>query len=322
MDRGRSRRRGGSGSVALDLLIPPLRSSLRGSIAYRSASRAAFPQRLPGHRTAPVGAGIAVLPMISARGSEALLAQQRVSPIATRRADRALVVCARHDPDRFERKSERPRRARVRGDAQHVPGREPVSGHARGRAHHEIARYARREAENIMLGCGSSEVLRSAVQAFTSPTRALVSPMPSFELAADYAQVHRTPVKSPRVDAKLRTRPRRNGRRGEGRGARLLVQSEQPDGHGARQGGDRRASSTGSAGVRRRRWCWWTRRITSTSRIRRTRRRFRIVMDNPRAFVARTFSKVFGMAGMRVGYAVGRPESHRPHEGAGCSART
>ena len=29
---------------------------------------------------------------------------------------------------------------------------------------------------------------------------------------------------------------------------------------------------------------------------------------NPRAFVARTFSKIYGMAGLRVGYAVGQPE--------------
>jgi histidinol-phosphate aminotransferase len=34
-----------------------------------------------------------------------------------------------------------------------------------------------------------------------------------------------------------------------------------------------------------------------------------MALENPNVFVARTFSKVFGMAGMRVGYAVGRPET-------------
>src|SRR5437868_1676910 len=31
-------------------------------------------------------------------------------------------------------------------------------------------------AANLVLGCGSGEILRAAVQAFTSPTRAIVSP--------------------------------------------------------------------------------------------------------------------------------------------------
>ena len=35
-------------------------------------------------------------------------------------------------------------------------------------------------------------------------------------------------------------------------------------------------------------------------------------VDDPRVIVARTFSKVFGLAGMRVGYAVGSPEKIKP----------
>jgi histidinol-phosphate aminotransferase len=34
-----------------------------------------------------------------------------------------------------------------------------------------------------------------------------------------------------------------------------------------------------------------------------------LALDNPRVVICRTFSKVYGMAGLRIGYAVGRPET-------------
>src|SRR5690606_33298695 len=37
-----------------------------------------------------------------------------------------------------------------------------------------------------------------------------------------------------------------------------------------------------------------------------------LARDNPRVVVVRTFSKIFGMAGLRVGYAIARPETLRP----------
>src|SRR5437773_5306271 len=36
-----------------------------------------------------------------------------------------------------------------------------------------------------------------------------------------------------------------------------------------------------------------------------------LAIDNPRVVVARTFSKAYGMAGLRQGYAIGHPESLR-----------
>ena len=34
-----------------------------------------------------------------------------------------------------------------------------------------------------------------------------------------------------------------------------------------------------------------------------------LVRDNQNVLITRTFSKIFGMAGMRVGYALGQPET-------------
>ena len=55
----------------------------------------------------------------------------------------------------------------------------------------------------MQLGCGSGELLRAAVQAFTSPTKALVSPEPTFESPANFAKFVGHPVVSPKVDSKL-----------------------------------------------------------------------------------------------------------------------
>ena len=37
----------------------------------------------------------------------------------------------------------------------------------------------------------------------------------------------------------------------------------------------------------------------------------KLALDLPDVFVARTFSKAYGMAGMRMGYAIGQPETLR-----------
>ena len=37
-----------------------------------------------------------------------------------------------------------------------------------------------------------------------------------------------------------------------------------------------------------------------------------LALATPNVFVARTFSKAYGMAGMRIGYAIGRPDTIKP----------
>ncbi|MGH7654492.1 MAG: pyridoxal phosphate-dependent aminotransferase [Gemmatimonadaceae bacterium] len=246
--------------------------------------------------------------MISARGREALSAQQPVSPIAQRRLDRAMSSA----PGMIRIDSnENPNGPGARAfDAMRSTfpdaNRYPVT--LEDDLTNEIARYLSVKPENIMLGCGSSEVLRSAVQAFTSPTRALVSPSPSFELAADYARFAGIPVKSPGVDAKLRTDLDAMVDAANGSGLVYFCNPNNPT-----------ATVHGKSDV-----AGMVQRIGSSSPetmvlIDEAYHEYvedptyatavPMALDNPRVFVARTFSKVFGMAGMRVGYAVGRPET-------------
>ena len=52
-----------------------------------------------------------------------------------------------------------------------------------------------------------------------------------------------------------------------------------------------------------------TRPTSTTSPIRITTRTSALAVENPRVVVARTFSKAYGMAGLRLGYAVGHVDT-------------
>ena len=261
--------------------------------------------------TAAAGsAGIAAYPMISGRGREALMAQQGqqpLSPTAQRRADRALAsapgmirIDSNENPNGPGTRAFEAIRATF-PDA----NRYPVV--LEDELSNEIARTLGVKPENIMLGCGSGEILRTAVQAFTSPTRALVSPMPSFELAADFARFSGVPVKSPPVDSKLKNDLDAMADAAKGAGLVYFCNPNNPT-----------ATVHGKAAV-----AGFVERVGKSSPqtmvlIDEAYHEYvedpsyataiPLVLDNPRAFVTRTFSKVFGMAGLRIGYAVGRPE--------------
>jgi histidinol-phosphate aminotransferase len=247
--------------------------------------------------------------MITARGSENLLAQQGgPDPIAARRADRALAsapgmirIDSNENPNGPGARAFEAMRSTFPDS-----NRYPVT--LEDDLTTEIARTLGVKPENIMLGCGSSEVLRGAVQAFTSPMRALVSPSPSFELAADYARFIGTPVKSPRVGANLRTDLDAMADAAKDAGLVYLCNPNNPTAtvHGkAAIAGFIDAvgkSSPQTIVLVDEAYHEYVEDPAYATSI-------PMAMDNPRMFVARTFSKVFGMAGMRVGYAVGRPET-------------
>jgi histidinol-phosphate aminotransferase len=158
---------------------------------------------------------------------------------------------------------------------------------------------------NVMLGCGSGELLRSAVLGFTSPTLSLVSPEPTFEAPANFAKFLKHPVVSPKVDAKLAIDL--DAMRDAARGAGLiyLCNSNNPT-----------ATAHSKSDV-----------VAFIDAVNRLSPDTTILVDeayheyvenpqygsviplamtNPRVIVTRTFSKVFGMAGLRLGYAIGQ----------------
>ena len=67
-----------------------------------------------------------------------------------------------------------------------------------------IARLHGVQAGQVMIGCGSAEILRMAMQAFTSRTRHLVTAAPTYEAPGDYADIFGVPIRAVRVGANLK----------------------------------------------------------------------------------------------------------------------
>ena len=171
----------------------------------------------------------------------------------------------------------------------------------------ELARFHGVAEESIVLGAGSGEILRMSVFACTSPARPLVAGLPTFEDPGRHAEVAGTPVRSVRVDAALKLDLAGMAREAVGAGLVFLCNPNNPTGtvHGSA------AVNEFIATVNR----------TSPDTVVLVDEAYHHFVDdpsyasaipvalaNPRVVVCRTFSKVYGMAGLRVGYAIGQPE--------------
>ena len=159
-------------------------------------------------------------------------------------------------------------------------------------------------AENVVLGCGSSDILRACVYAFTGPGRALVTSQPSYESPpADAKRMGANVIEVPVTgDLKLDLDAMAVAARGAG-----LVYLCNPN--------NPTSTVHGAAAIKR-----FVAQVTkespdTTILIDEAYHEYvddpsyatalPMAMENPRIVIARTFSKVYGLAGMRVGYALG-----------------
>lgn len=161
---------------------------------------------------------------------------------------------------------------------------------------------------HLVLGCGSSEVLQAGVTAFTAAGRGVVTAVPTFELPAGRAhQLGRSVVEVP-VDASLALDLEHMAGRSAGAGLVYLCNPNNPTG-------------TVQSGQAIERAVEAILRKTPDAVILideayheyvghpEYRSAIPLAAANPQVLVSRTFSKIYGMAGLRVGYAVGRPET-------------
>ncbi|MCU0255548.1 MAG: aminotransferase class I/II-fold pyridoxal phosphate-dependent enzyme [Vicinamibacterales bacterium] len=163
--------------------------------------------------------------------------------------------------------------------------------------------------ENIVLGSGSGEILRMAVDAFTSPTRGLVAGLPTFESPAARARQLRRPVVEVPVDSKtLELDLGLVAERARDAGLVFVCNPNNPTGllHPAKAMRDFVAR---------------TRTLAPEATILIDEAYHDYVDDasyetavpmalaDSRVIVTRTFSKAYGMAGIRLGYAVGHAEA-------------
>ena len=162
--------------------------------------------------------------------------------------------------------------------------------------------------DQVMAGCGSGEILRMCALAFTSPARPLVAGLPTFEDPGATAKVIGAPVRSVRVDAELKLDLAAMLAAVNGAGLVFLCNPNNP-------------TSTVHPDSVVRDFIRRVHRVSPETVILVDeayheyvdepgyRTAIPIALEEPRVIVCRTFSKIYGMAGLRLGYAVARKET-------------
>jgi histidinol-phosphate aminotransferase len=164
---------------------------------------------------------------------------------------------------------------------------------------------------NIVLGAGSQEILKSAVRAFTSPTKALVTATPTFENCTNIAKRLGHPVVEVKVDSACRLDLDGMAKAVKGAGLVFLNNPNNPTAtvHGAKAVEDfvRRVRSESPDTVILIDEAYHD-YVTDPS----YQSAVPLALQTPNVFVARTFSKAYGMAGLRIGYAIGAEDTVKP----------
>lgn len=169
-----------------------------------------------------------------------------------------------------------------------------------------LARKHGVKSENIMLGCGSTEVLRVIDAVFLGPGKNVVAAVPTFEAILDYAKVMQgQAVKIPLTSDYRHDLPRMAEACTSQTGVVYVCNPNNPTGtivtHDELQS--------------------FIARVMPQTLILVDEAYFDFVEDprystaiewietHPNVVIARTFSKIYGLAGMRLGYAVGAKET-------------
>lgn len=169
-----------------------------------------------------------------------------------------------------------------------------------------LANYHHVRPENILLGCGSTELLRAADMAFLQSGQNLVVAQPTFEAVLEYAGVaHAKAVKIPLTADHRHDLPRMAAACTSKTGIVYVCNPNNP---------------TGTI-VTRRELEDFISRISPATLIVVDEAYFHFVeatayssvadwfSQHPNVLCVRTFSKVYGLAGMRLGYAIGAKET-------------
>lgn len=185
------------------------------------------------------------------------------------------------------------------------PGR--YSGQA-GELTEAIAKHFNVKTENVLVSEGSTEILRAATQVFTSKTKPLVGTIPTYEECSGYAELIGNPVRGVKLNSEFKIDLDAMVAAAKGAGLVFYCNPNNPT-----------ATYVGAKATRD-----FLQKVNSASpdtTILVDEAYFDYVTDpdhethvpiaiqNPRVIVARTFSKAYGMAGLRQGYAIGHPET-------------
>jgi histidinol-phosphate aminotransferase len=191
------------------------------------------------------------------------------------------------------------------GEGGRAPGR--YSGSSRDLIE-AVAKKQGVKPENVVLGCGSTQILRSATHLFTAKDKPLVGTIPTYEECAGYAEMMGHPVRSVALGADFKIDLDKLADASKGAGLVFYCNPNNPT-----------ATYVGATATREF-FAKVTRESPETT-ILVDEAYYDYVTDpdhdthitqaveNPRIVVARTFSKAYGMAGLRMGYAIGHKDT-------------
>jgi len=259
------------------------------------------------------GLGAAAPPnvaLITARGREALV--DELGPMAVE----ASVITPPQDGEIRISSNENPYgptgpALAALGEGFMVAGRYPTNVQPNMRELTElIAKKFNTEPGNVVLGAGSSELLQNAPHAFTNSEKHLVTASPTYNQPAGVARYLGAEVKAIPVDAagKLDL----DGMADASRGAGLLFvcNPNNPTSTVHNEADIRafvarvRSASADAVIMFDEAYHEYVTDLAYESAA-------ELAINTPGVFVSRTFSKCYGMAGIRIGYGVGHPDTMR-----------
>jgi histidinol-phosphate aminotransferase len=162
--------------------------------------------------------------------------------------------------------------------------------------------------ENVLLGAGSSQVLRTATHVFTSKEKPLVGSMPTYEECSGYAALIGSPIRGVPLDTHLSMDLDATLSACKSAGMLFYCNPNNPT-----------ATLVPAATT----LDFLNRLLKSTTDTHVLvdeayfdyvtapdhQTLIPLALDNPRVIVARTFSKAYGMAGLRVGYGIAHADT-------------
>jgi len=162
--------------------------------------------------------------------------------------------------------------------------------------------------ENVVIGCGSTQILRNAVQVFTSPARPLVAGQMTYEECPSYAEMIGTPLRAIPLTPTLQLDLEATAASAKGAGMVFLNNPNNPtatvlSGNAVDAFIERVLAADPACMVLIDEA--YHDYVTDPSHRSQAAR----AVKDPRVIVARTFSKAHGMAGMRVGYGLAHPDT-------------
>ncbi len=171
-----------------------------------------------------------------------------------------------------------------------------------------VARKHGVRAENVLLGSGSTQILRTSTHVFTTKTAGLVAAIPAYEECADYARLMGHPITGVKLTADLKMDLDALQQASVGAGLVFFCNPNNP-------------VATAVTGADTRTYLTTLMKQSPDTTVLVDEAYFEygtmagyetmipLAVQNPRVIVARTFSKCFGMAGIRIGYAIGHQDT-------------